>query len=109
MTITIIWYIVDCYIIDCVVFRFNTTNKKLQAVNIDLGIVIKLYKSLEDYLITIREDFKYFEEKGKVVSNCSIYKTDVTRKKKRNVRFKFIFTYYCESKILYNYIIYISI
>lgn len=57
----------------------------MQVINIDLGIVIKLYESLEDYLIVIRDDFKYFEEKGIEIFKCSIYKADVTKKKKRNV------------------------
>ncbi|CAI6352559.1 unnamed protein product [Macrosiphum euphorbiae] len=47
-----------------ILHRFNLTSKKLQAVNIDLGVVCELYKSLITYIIDLRSDknYEYFKQ-----------------------------------------------
>ncbi|CAI6358959.1 unnamed protein product [Macrosiphum euphorbiae] len=55
-----------------ILHRFNLTSKKLQAVNIDLGVVCELYKSLITYIIDLRSDknYEYFKQ-------CAIEKSKI--------------------------------
>jgi len=55
-----------------ILHRFNITNKKLQSVNIDLGVVCELYKSLITYIIDLRSDenYDYFKQ-------CAIEKSKI--------------------------------
>jgi len=55
-----------------ILHRFNLTSKKLQSVNIDLGVVCELYKSLITYIIELRSDknYEYFKQ-------CAIEKSTI--------------------------------
>lgn len=55
-----------------ILHRFNLTNKKLQSVNIDLGVVCELYKSLIIYIIDLRSDknYEYFKQ-------CAVEKSKI--------------------------------
>ncbi|CAI6349549.1 unnamed protein product [Macrosiphum euphorbiae] len=55
-----------------ILHRFNLTSKKLQGINIDLGVVCELYKSLITYIIDLRSDknYEYFKQ-------CAIEKSKI--------------------------------
>ncbi|KAE9522628.1 hypothetical protein AGLY_016991 [Aphis glycines] len=64
--------------------RFHIVNKKLQSVNIELGMVVELYGSLEQYISRIKNNFE--EYKGKATQIC-VYKKDKRRTVKRKRQF----------------------
>lgn len=66
-------------------YRFNSTNKKLQSVNIDLEIVVHLYTSLYDFIHSLRDNFSHFEKLGIELTGENTYNYDLKRKKKRKV------------------------
>lgn len=49
--------------------RFNTTSKLLQSVDIDIGIAVELYRSLIDFVESLRSDemFEVYIEKAKCI------------------------------------------
>lgn len=63
--------------------RFNATSKKLQSVDIDVGSVVLLYASLEEYLVSVRENFDIYEQRAKEMSGLQDYALDNTRKARR--------------------------
>uniref|UniRef100_H2YAG3 HAT C-terminal dimerisation domain-containing protein n=1 Tax=Ciona savignyi TaxID=51511 RepID=H2YAG3_CIOSA len=65
----------------CVLERFHKTSQALQDSKMTLNTATNLLQGLETFVQTLRQ-FKEFEEKGKVLSGCSI----LHRKKKRKVR-----------------------
>jgi len=67
--------------------RFNSTSKELQKVNIDLGIVVKLYKSLINFITSIRNDkcFNEYVILAKKIKNEE-YEFDKVRTKKRKLK-----------------------
>lgn len=46
--------------------RFDATSKTLQSENIDLSIVISLYRSLKDYIENMRTSFHIFLEEAQI-------------------------------------------
>lgn len=48
-------------------------NKKVQSVNIDLAMIVKLYSSLNEYLNTIRDQFDDFKKCAIDLGGCSSY------------------------------------
>ncbi|XP_060836474.1 zinc finger MYM-type protein 1-like [Rhopalosiphum padi] len=67
--------------------RFHIVNKKLQSVNIELGMIVELYGSLEQYISRIRNNFEEYE--GKAIQICGEmqYKKDKRRTVKRKRQF----------------------
>lgn len=65
--------------------RFHLTSKKLQSVDIDLGTVIILYKSLIQYVSNLRDMFDLYETKAKEKSMLENYQDVTMRKKKRKL------------------------
>ena len=57
----------------------NETSKHLQKVNIDLHVAVSFIKSLEDYLLNIREKFDYYLDKSKKFIEPRIRKRSVRR------------------------------
>ena len=69
--------------------RFHQTNIKLQDTNMDLNEAVKLLRSLNNYVASLRDAFEDFEEKGKIkigLENEPLYKEDTQRKKRRSVK-----------------------
>jgi hypothetical protein len=59
----------DCFLEQSIVLeRFHKVNKKLQSVNIELGMIVELYGSLEQYISRIRNNFEKYE--GKAIQIC---------------------------------------
>ena len=59
--------------------RFHQTSIKLQSTNMDLNEAVKLLRSLNNYVSSLRDAFEDFKEKGKikiVFENESVYKGD---------------------------------
>ena len=55
----------------------------------DLNEAVKLLRSLNNYVSSLRNAFEDFEEKGKIkigFENESVYKGDTQRKKQRSVK-----------------------
>lgn len=65
--------------------RFNVVSKKLQSVNIDLGIVVELYNSLIVYVTDFRSDDAYEHFKSSAIEKTGIkdFKNNLKRQKKR--------------------------
>jgi hypothetical protein len=69
--------------------RFHQTSIKLQSTNMDLNEAVKLLRSLNNYVASLRDAFEDFEEKGKIkigLENEPVYKEDTQRKKQRSVK-----------------------
>lgn len=68
-----------------ILHRFNITNKKLQSVNIDLGVVCELYKSLITYIIDLRSDenYDYFKQWAIEKSKIKQFQSSTKRSKIR--------------------------
>ena len=69
--------------------RFQQTSIKLQSTNMDLNEAMKLLRSLNNYVSSLRDAFEDFEEKWKIkigFENESVYKGDTQRKKQRSVK-----------------------
>lgn len=67
--------------------RFNSTSTLLQSVNIDIGVAVELYRSLIDFVDSLRSEemFEVYVEKAK----CTIpeeYKFDSKRRCKRKLQ-----------------------
>lgn len=67
--------------------RFHIVNKKLQSVNIDLGMVVELYESLEQYISRIRNNFEEYESRAIQICGEKQYKKDKKRTIKRKKQF----------------------
>ncbi|XP_025205923.1 zinc finger MYM-type protein 1-like [Melanaphis sacchari] len=67
--------------------RFHIVNKKLQSVNIELGMVVELYGSLEQYISRIRNNFEEYERKAIQICGEIQYKKDKRRTVKRKRQF----------------------
>lgn len=65
--------------------RFNIISKKLQSVNIDLGVVVELYDSLIAYVVDFRIDEAYEHFKLSAIEKCGIkeFENNAKRIKKR--------------------------
>lgn len=63
--------------------RFNATSKLLQSVDIDIGIAVELYRSLINFVESLRSDemFKVYVEKAKCII-LEEYEFDSKRKLK---------------------------
>lgn len=61
--------------------RFNVVNKKLQSVNIDLGVVVELYNSLIAYVSGFRSNkaYEHFKSLAIEKSNMKDFKNDLKR------------------------------
>ncbi|XP_039306752.1 zinc finger MYM-type protein 1-like [Solenopsis invicta] len=66
--------------------RLNASSKKLQSIDIDISIVLELYKSLINFVQRIRNDFDEFENKAKLLSNEQKYERCKSRIKKRKLQ-----------------------
>jgi hypothetical protein len=68
--------------------RFNSANKLLQSVDIDIGTVIKLYSSLLEYVRENRAMSMYdtYEKAGFEKSKIGTYKTATKRKRSRKLQ-----------------------
>ncbi|CAG9822955.1 unnamed protein product [Phaedon cochleariae] len=66
--------------------RFDQTNKKLQSSDIDIDNVVHLYNSLSNYILSMRDDFRIYEEAAKDISTTTEtrYEKDFKRKKVMN-------------------------
>jgi len=60
--------------------RFTSSSKKLQAIKIDLTIVINLYKSLIHYVTNLRNTFSYYEKIDMEKSKIKEYKVAIKEK-----------------------------
>ncbi|XP_050064321.1 zinc finger MYM-type protein 1-like [Aphis gossypii] len=65
--------------------RFNSCSKKLQSIQIDLGIVVEIYQSLIGFVHDIRCDDMFNDYKARAIEKCGIssLNTKPNRKKKR--------------------------
>lgn len=72
---TVIWH--------AVLERFNATSMSLQQNGIDLLSAVQLYKSLVDFIVSLRETFDDVEETAKRFVTHTEYKQDTSRKRKR--------------------------
>ena len=57
--------------------RLHQTSIKLQSTNVDLNETVKLLRSLNNYVSSLRDAFEDFEEKGNIkigFENESVYK-----------------------------------
>ncbi|XP_039303559.1 zinc finger MYM-type protein 1-like [Solenopsis invicta] len=71
---------------DTLLSRLNASSKKLQSIDIDISIVLELYKSLINFVQRIRNDFDEFENKAKLLSNEQKYERCKSRIKKRKLQ-----------------------
>jgi len=69
--------------------RFNACSKKLQSIQIDLGMVIEIYQSLITYISDIQTDEMFVDYKVRAVEKCGIshFKNTTQRKKKQKLYF----------------------
>ena len=58
---------------DDILQRTNATSKKLQSTKLDINTAVDSLKNLKQYISDKRNDFKKFEEKGKVLSGQDTY------------------------------------
>ncbi|KAF0722555.1 zinc finger MYM-type protein 1-like [Aphis craccivora] len=65
--------------------RLNLVSKKLQSVEIDITVVLKLYDSLINLILSQRDNFDEFEKKAILRAQIKEYKTTISRKKKRTI------------------------
>ena len=63
--------------------HFNNTSKALQSAKTHLAVCARLYQSLADYLVTIRNEFDRFEKLAQVILPEGEYKQVKSRKRKR--------------------------
>ncbi|XP_060854953.1 uncharacterized protein LOC132932593 [Metopolophium dirhodum] len=65
--------------------RFNACSKKLQSIQIDLGIVVEIYQSLIGFVHDIRCDDMFNDYKTRAIEKCGIssLNTNNKREKKR--------------------------
>lgn len=63
--------------------RFNKVSKKLQSVQIDLGVVEDLYNSLSAFLQEVRSNFEHYEEEAKILVDTEDYSADLRRQRTR--------------------------
>ncbi|XP_071568451.1 zinc finger MYM-type protein 1-like [Temnothorax nylanderi] len=68
--------------------RFNATSKVLQSVDIDVGVAVELYRSLIDFMESLRSDemFEVYVEKAKCIIPEE-YEFDNKRSCKRKLQF----------------------
>ncbi|KAE9543665.1 hypothetical protein AGLY_002061 [Aphis glycines] len=71
------------HILGDIMERFYLTSKKLQSIHIDLESVIILYRSLIQYVSSLREMFDLYEIKTKEKSGIKDYQEETLRKKKK--------------------------
>jgi len=64
--------------------RFHLTSKQLQSVDIDLGTVVSLYKSLILYVSSMRNMYDVYEKKARLKSINKEYQDKIQRKKNGN-------------------------
>lgn len=65
--------------------RFNAASKTMQSTSADLGMVCNLYKSLRDYVQSLRERYDHYEQKGMelIKSEVANYEVDTKRRRTR--------------------------
>ncbi|KAL4084944.1 hypothetical protein QTP88_027810 [Uroleucon formosanum] len=63
--------------------RFDATSKNLQRINIDLGCVVKLYESLEMYILDISNRFDNILNEAKHISGHEIFSFEEKRNKRK--------------------------
>ena len=66
----------------CLLERINIVNKKLQGVDIDLGVVVQLYNSLIEYTNSLRNMFNDFLQKAKLKSGIDNFQIIRIHKRK---------------------------
>jgi len=64
--------------------RFDATSKTLQSENIDLSIVISLYRSLKDYIENMRSSFHTFLEEAQIRCGSELFSWETSRTKKKS-------------------------
>jgi len=62
--------------------RLNVVSKKLQSVEIDITVVLEMYDSLINLILSQRDNFDEFEKKAILRAQIKEYKTTISRKKK---------------------------
>jgi hypothetical protein len=62
--------------------RFNATSEKLQSASCELQVAVDLLQSLTVFLEDIRGRFDEFEARGIKLSGCSVYHSNVVRRRK---------------------------
>lgn len=65
--------------------RFQGTSVALQAVDLDLCNAVDLVRSLQEYIVGLRDEFDVFEAQAKAMSPTvsATYKQDTQRQRKR--------------------------
>jgi hypothetical protein len=72
---------------DEIMKRYNKTSKILQSVDIDLQTAVEMLEGLKTFVGSLRGNFDYYEEKGKILSQASDYNQSEKRNKKRKLQF----------------------
>lgn len=68
----------------CVLSRFKVTSEALQKTDMDLMTAIRLFESLRSWVVSLRDQFDYFERSAKnVLGVCQSYKDELQQAKKR--------------------------
>lgn len=68
-----------------ILVQFHKTSQFLQKQNMDILTAIELYESLINFTTDMRQNFDKYEESGKILTNCTVYKLDTKRIKKRTL------------------------
>lgn len=69
--------------------RFHANSKTLQNVATDLNVTCHIYKSLMEYVMSLRDNYDSYEEKGIELSKTKVYALDdeeTKRRPKRKIR-----------------------
>lgn len=67
--------------------KCDQASKSLQTVDIDVSTAVKIYKSLIGYFRSIRDNFNFYENRGKMYVKEGNYKKDQKRKTTRKRQF----------------------
>lgn len=62
--------------------RFDASSKTLQNISTDLSTTCQIYKSLMGYVMSLRDDYNSYEEKGKDLSQIDMYVLDEGTKRR---------------------------
>ena len=70
-----------------ILHRFHANSQVLQSVDQDLNSAVEIYESLIEFIHKLQTRFDEFEAKGKGLSECEQYASEVKRVHKRNRRY----------------------
>jgi hypothetical protein len=65
--------------------RLDVMSKTLQSENINLSIVISLYRSLKDYIENMRNSFYTFLEEAQIRCGSKLFSWETSRNKKNQL------------------------